>query len=122
MTFVVTEQCIRCKFMDCIEPCPVNCFHEGPDFLVIDPEECIDCNACTTECPVDAIHQDTDLPAEQQQFIEINRRLSQIWPRALVLSAPLPDRERWRGVPMKRQFLQDDAPAESASSDKGVRT
>ncbi len=73
MTFVVTEQCIRCKFMDCIKPCPVDCFYEGPEFLVINPDECIDCSVCVTECPVNAIYQDKDLPADQREFLEINR-------------------------------------------------
>ena len=111
MTFVVTEQCIHCRFMACIGPCPVDCFHEGPEFLVIDPDECIDCNACATECPVNAIYQDKDLPPEQRDFAEINRKFSQVWPRAVSASPPLPEREQWRGVPMKRQFLQGDEPA-----------
>jgi ferredoxin len=110
MTFVVTEQCIRCKFMDCIEPCPVDCFHEGPEFLVINPDECIDCNACTTECPVNAIYQDKDLPGGQEEFIDINRRFSQVWPRAVMASPPLPEREHWREIPLKRQFLPSDEP------------
>jgi ferredoxin len=110
MTFVVTEQCIRCKFMDCIQPCPVDCFYEGPEFLVINPDECIDCNACATECPVNAIYQDKDLPAGQEEFTEINRRFSQIWPRAVQASPPLPERERWRSVALKRQFLEAEEP------------
>jgi len=106
MTFVVTEKCIRCKFMDCVAPCPVDCFHEGPEFLVIDPDECIDCNVCAIECPVDAIYQDKDLPEDQKEFIEINRKLSQMWPRAVASgSTPLPDREHWRTVSNKREFL-----------------
>jgi ferredoxin len=122
VTFVVTEQCIRCKFMNCIEPCPVNCFYEGPEFLVINPDECIDCNACATECPVNAIYQDKDLPAGQRDFIEINRGLSQIWPPAVAPCPPLPEREHWRSIPMKRQFLQPDVPAKPDSSENGVRT
>jgi ferredoxin len=108
MTFVVTEQCIRCKFMDCIKACPVDCFYEGDNFLVINPDECIDCNVCVTECPVNAIYQDRDVPAAQWEFIEINRRFSQIWPRAIAPSPPLPDREQWRDVSNKRQFLEMD--------------
>jgi ferredoxin len=108
MTFVVTEQCIRCKFMDCVKACPVDCFYEGEDFLVINPDECIDCNVCVTECPVNAIYQDKDLPPEQREFIEINRRFSQMWPRATAPSTPLRERERWRGVPNKREFLRVD--------------
>jgi ferredoxin len=113
MTFVVTEQCIRCKFMDCITTCPVDCFYEGPEFLVIDPDECIDCNACATECPVDAIFQDKELPQEQHEFIEINRRLSKLWPRAYKISAPLIDRESWKNVPHKRELLKLESVVES---------
>jgi ferredoxin len=121
VTFVVTEQCIRCKFMDCMKPCPVNCFYEGPEFLVINPDECIDCSVCVTECPVNAIYQDKDLPAAQRDFIEINRRLSRIWPPAGE-SAPLPDRERWRDVPMKRRFLEPDVAADADALETGVPT
>lgn len=119
MAFVVTEQCIRCKFMDCIKPCPVNCFYEGPEFLVINPDECIDCSVCVTECPVNAIYQDKDLPADQRMFIEINRHYAKIWPPAGE-SAPLPDREQWRGVPMKRQFLTTDVIAGVEAIEQGV--
>ena len=108
MTFVVSDKCIRCKYMDCIDPCPVDCFHEGPEFIVINPDECIDCNICAIECPVDAIYQDKELPEDQKDFIEINRRLSQIWPRAVSGSNPLSEREQWRDVPNKRQYLLID--------------
>jgi ferredoxin len=120
VTFVVTEQCIRCKFMDCIKPCPVDCFYEGPEFLVINPEECIDCSVCVTECPVNAIYQDKDLPADQREFIEINREYSLIWPPAISVSEPLPEREQWRDVPMKRQFLQTDLHGDSSLYEKGA--
>ena len=116
MAYVVTEQCIRCKFMDCIKPCPVDCFYEGPDFLVINPDECIDCSVCVTECPVNAIVQDKDLPTDQREFLEINRQLSQIWPPADASSPLLPEREQWRDVPMKRRFLQTELSAEPGSA------
>jgi ferredoxin len=77
MTFVVTESCIKCKYTDCVEVCPVDCFHEGPNLLVIDPEECIDCTLCEPECPVDAIYADDDVPEEQKQFIALNAELAQ---------------------------------------------
>ena len=80
MTFVVTEQCIKCKYTDCVEVCPVDCFHEGPNMLVIDPDECIDCTLCEPECPVDAILSEDDLTDDQQQFLELNEELSRIWP------------------------------------------
>ena len=72
MTFVVTENCIRCKYTDCVEVCPVDCFYEGPNFLVIDPDECIDCGACVPECPVEAIFADTDVPDEEEEWIDKN--------------------------------------------------
>ena len=72
MTFVVTEACIKCKFTDCVEVCPVDCFHEGPNMLVIDPDECIDCGACAPECPVEAIFADTDIPDEEEDWIDRN--------------------------------------------------
>lgn len=80
MTYVVTESCIRCKYMDCVEVCPVDCFREGENFLVIDPEECIDCNLCVDHCPVDAIYAEDDVPEDQKQFIELNAKLAQQWP------------------------------------------
>jgi len=72
MTFVVTESCIKCKYTDCVEVCPVDCFHEGPNMLVIDPEECIDCGACEPECPVEAIFPEDALPAKWEPFVKIN--------------------------------------------------
>ena len=72
MTFVVVDNCIRCKYTDCVEVCPVDCFYEGPNFLVINPDECIDCAACVTECPVEAIFADTDVPDEEIEWIDRN--------------------------------------------------
>ena len=82
MTFVVTEQCIKCKYTDCVEVCPVDCFHEGPNMLVIDPDECIDCTLCEPECPVEAILSEDDLTEEQRPFLELNEELSRVWPGA----------------------------------------
>ena len=72
MTYVVTESCIRCKYTDCVDVCPVDCFREGPNMLVIDPDECIDCGACIPECPVEAIYADTDVPADEEEWTERN--------------------------------------------------
>jgi len=72
MTFVVIDACIRCKYTDCVEVCPVDCFREGPNMLVIDPDECIDCNLCVPECPVDAIYAEDDLPEDKKEYIELN--------------------------------------------------
>src|SRR5689334_25401136 len=99
MTFVVTEQCIKCKYTDCVEVCPVDCFHEGPNFLVIDPEECIDCTLCEPECPVDAIFAEDDLPTEQAHFLEPNKELSRSWPVTTEKKGAPPDAQAWAGKP-----------------------
>ena len=72
MTYVVTEKCVDCKFTSCVSVCPVDAFHETPDRLYINPETCIDCNACMDECPVEAIYPDMDVPDELQEWIELN--------------------------------------------------
>ncbi len=105
MTFVVTENCIKCKYTDCVEVCPVDCFHEGPNFLVIDPDECIDCNLCVPECPIDAIYAEDDLPEDQQQFIEINAELSPKWPVLTIKKPALDDADDWKDVKGKLQHL-----------------
>ncbi len=106
MTFVVTENCIRCKYTDCVDVCPTECFHEGPNFLVINPEACIDCSLCVTECPADAIFDENDLPEDQRHFIQLNAELSQLWPVIDATSAPLPEAEEWVDRPDKMQFLE----------------
>ena len=80
MAFIVTSACVGCKDTECVQVCPVDCFYEGPNMLVIDPDECIDCGLCVPECPVDAIFSDVDLPDEEIPFIEINEKASAIWP------------------------------------------
>ena len=112
MTYVVTEQCIRCKYTDCVDVCPVDCFHEGPNFLVINPEECIDCNLCVAECPVDAIYAEDDLPDSQQKFIDINAQLAQSWPVINSVKPAPADADQWAGVDGKQRFLQRDNAAE----------
>ncbi len=106
MTFVVTEQCIKCKYTDCVEVCPVDCFHEGPNFLVIDPDECIDCTLCEPECPVNAIYAEDDLPAEQAQFKALNAELARKWPVITEKKDPLADAKDWDGKPDKLQHLE----------------
>ncbi len=106
MAFVVTDNCIQCKYTDCVAVCPVDCFHEGPNFLVIDPNECIDCALCVPECPAEAIFSEDDLSAEQLPFIKINDELAQIWPTITVKKDPLPEAAEWDGRPNKLPLLK----------------
>ena len=96
MTHVVTDACVRCKYTDCVDVCPVDCFKEGPNFLTIDPDECIDCAVCIPECPVNAIYAEEDLPADQRHFTAINRDLAPQWPVISKSREPLPDAEQWK--------------------------
>ena len=106
MTYVVTENCIKCKYTDCVEVCPVDCFHEGPNFLVIDPEECIDCTLCEPECPAEAIFAEDDLPKGQEKFLELNAELAKQWPViSEKIDAPA-DADEWNGVPDKLKDLE----------------
>ncbi|MGF1642965.1 MAG: ferredoxin FdxA [Thiotrichales bacterium] len=106
MTFVVGDNCIKCKYTDCVEVCPVDCFHEGPNFLVIDPDECIDCTLCEPECPAEAIFAEDDVPADQQQFIALNAELSREWPVITQKKDALPDAADWDGTPNKLPYLE----------------
>jgi len=106
MTYVVTEDCIRCKYTDCVEVCPVDCFHEGPNFLVIDPDECIDCTLCVPECPTNAIFAEDDLPSNQEQFIALNAELAKKWP-VITERKPAPDdAKEWENKPGKLKYLE----------------
>jgi len=106
MTFVVGEDCIKCKHTDCVEVCPVDCFYEGPNFLVIHPDECIDCALCEPECPVDAIFSEDELPEDQAVFLELNAELAEIWPVITEMKESPPDAEEWEGKPNKLQYLE----------------
>ncbi|MCO5398132.1 ferredoxin FdxA [Ralstonia soli] len=107
MTHVVTESCVRCKYTDCVDVCPVDCFREGPNFLTIDPDECIDCAVCVAECPVNAIYAEEDVPADQQKWIALNAELSTIgWPSITKTKQPLPDADDWKDVKDKEQYLE----------------
>jgi ferredoxin len=106
VTFVVTENCIKCKYMDCVEVCPVDCFHEGPNMLVIDPEECIDCTLCEPECPVDAIYADDEMPEGQEAFLKINEELSQNWPVITEIGDVPADADDWKEKRDKIDLLE----------------
>jgi ferredoxin len=106
MTYVVTESCIRCKYTDCVEVCPVDCFHEGPNFLVIDPDECIDCSLCEPECPVNAIMAEDDVPEAQRQFIKLNVELARKWPVITEKKPAPPDAKEWEAVKDKIGYLE----------------
>jgi len=106
MTFVVTDNCIKCKYTDCVEVCPVDCFYEGPNFLVIHPDECIDCALCEPECPAEAIFSEDEVPEDMQEFIELNADLAEIWPCITEKKESLPDAEEWDGVKDKLQYLE----------------
>jgi ferredoxin len=106
MTFVVGENFIKCKHTDCVEVCPVDCFYEGPNFLVIHPDECIDCALCEPECPADAIFSEDELPEDQQVFLELNAELAETWPNITELKPAPADAEEWNGVPDKLKLLE----------------
>ena len=105
MTYVVTQNCIRCKYTDCVEVCPVDCFYAGENFLVIHPDECIDCGLCEPECPAEAIFLDDDVPEDQQIFIEINAQLAEKWPNITERIEPMEDAEEWKDKPTKLALL-----------------
>jgi ferredoxin len=112
MAYVVTESCIQCRYTDCVEVCPTDCFREGPNFLVIDPDECIDCGVCAPECPVDAISSSEEIAGtEQHVFIELNASLAKAWPTITTRQSPLPDAEEWKDVKSKLTHLARDSVA-----------
>lgn len=108
MTHVVAEPCIDCKHTDCVEVCPVDCFHEGANFLAIDPDECIDCGACVPECPVEAIFPEDELPEQWSEYVELNERLSKEWPVISAKKDSLPDADHWGEVAEKRERLSEE--------------
>ncbi len=103
MTFVVTEACIRCKYTDCVEVCPVDCFYEGENMLVIAPDECIDCGVCEPECPAEAIIADTEPEAEK--WVQLNTKYAALWPNITSAQDPLPEADEWCGKPDKMSYL-----------------
>ncbi len=107
MTHVVTENCINCKHTDCVSVCPVDCFYEGPNFLVINPDECIDCGVCIPECPIDAIVTDNNQDINVEFWVKLNDRLSKQWPNITKKKEPLPDNEYWNQKSNKIDLLEE---------------
>jgi ferredoxin len=105
MTFVVTESCIKCKHTDCVEACPVDAFREGENFVVIAPDDCIDCALCVSECPVEAIFADAEVPAGQHQFIALNSELALVWQPIMKKKDAPPDANEWANVKNKLEQL-----------------
>lgn len=106
MPFVVTENCINCKHTTCVAVCPTDAFREGPNFLVIDPVSCIDCNLCPVECPIGAIFEEDDVPEDQKHFIALNAELAEIWPEISLVKDAMVDHEKWDKVENKLPLLE----------------
>jgi ferredoxin len=106
MTYVVTETCIKCKYTDCVDVCPVDCFREGPNMLVIDPDECIDCTLCVAECPVEAIFAEDDVPDTQRAFTALNAELAKLWKPIIERKPGPPDADEWAKIKEKKHLLE----------------
>lgn len=106
MTFVVNDKCIKCKYTDCVEVCPVDCFYEGPNMLVINPDECIDCALCEPECPINAIVSEDDLSDQDKHWLDLNAELSQTWPNITEKKAAPSDADEWKAINHKEQYLE----------------
>ena len=109
MTYIVNENCINCKYTDCVEVCPVDCFYEGENMLVIHPDECIDCGACTPDCPVEAIFDEDELPEAWDEYKDLNARLAENWINIVEKTDALPDAEKFRDVDAKRDMLSENS-------------
>ena len=118
MTYVVTENCINCKYQDCVAVCPVDCFYEGENFLVIHPEECIDCGVCEPECPADAIKADTE--PDLKEWLAINEKYAQLWPNITTVGTVPADADDWNGKPDKAPLLITGAESAEPNAQKPV--
>jgi ferredoxin len=105
VTYVVTEDCVNCRHTTCVTVYPVACFKSGANFLVIHPEECIDCGVCVPECPVNAIYAEGEVPPNQRHFIALNAELSRVWPTITELVDPLPQADHWKNQPGKTNLI-----------------
>ena len=108
MTYVVAEPCVKCKYTDCVDVCPVDCFYEGVNFLVIHPDECIDCGACVPECPTEAIFSEDDLPEKWADYLEINANLAEKWPNIDGKKDALDEADEFKDVEDKRAMLSEE--------------
>ena len=106
MTFLVTEKCICCKYTNCVEVCPTECFHEGSNFLVINPNSCIDCSLCEAECPIEAIISDNNITNNEIKFLKLNEQLSRVWPVIKNKKSTQIDSKRWENVKNKLKYLK----------------
>ena len=120
MTYVVTDNCIKCKYTDCVEVCPVDCFYEGENMLVIHPEECIDCGVCEPECPADAIVADSD-PRSSDAWLKLNAEYARLWPNIVQKGVPPADAASWDGVPGKLAEFSP-APHDEAAAGPSAET
>ena len=123
MTYVVLENCIKCKYMDCVEVCPVDCFYAGENMLVIHPDECIDCGVCEPECPANAIVADSD-PRSSDAWLKLNADYARVWPNITHKGAPPTDAVQWDGVAGKLAHFsperhREEAPASLVEQDGG---
>ena len=111
MTYIVNDKCIKCKLMDCVEVCPVDCFYEGENMLAINPDECIDCGVCEPEYPIDAIepdYQSSHITKNKEiNWVDHNQKYSEIWPRITKKGTPPEDEAKWRGVPDKFKHFSE---------------
>ena len=115
MTYVVTENCIKCKYTDCVEVCPVDCFYEGENMLVINPDECIDCGVCVPECPAEAIVADSE-PEATAFWLDMNRKYANLWPNIVAKKPPLPDADAQNGHPGKAADLSPNPAKDEVSA------
>lgn len=109
MTYVVAEPCVMCKYTDCVDVCPVDCFYEGENFLVIHPDECIDCGACVPECPTEAIFSEDELPEQWEEYTEINAKLTQNWPNITEKKDAMDCADEYKDIEEKRDKLSEAA-------------
>ena len=122
MTYVVCEPCVKCKYTDCVDVCPVDCFVEGVNFLAINPDECIDCGACVPECPTTAIFEETEVPEKWAEYVELNAKLAGIWPTISAKKDALPEADEFKDVEDKLDDTKDRVDGNPASRPGPDRT